>query len=247
MEDEVEESTRSSTLTSVWVAEGGRERRTVRKVSWRRTACQTLRRCCLMKRGAVGTTGDFFVSLFLWMREGERAKKRKKKGEEEIKVEEGKERKHTNIGIPMQPHRIRLPHQNTSKRPPVAGVVIVNQKVRHQHHGLDARDARHAHITAHPQRLVGRARIKLGRLLFFPGTQIALHKLRAQSQHHKYQRDKGRVALVFLLQRHGPEVLVVREEGLSVDHGVDGVDAFKVPVENKVDLHFGGENIDHFG
>lgn len=48
--------TRSSTLTSVWVAEGGRERRTVRKVSWRRTACQTFRRCCLMNRGAVGTT-----------------------------------------------------------------------------------------------------------------------------------------------------------------------------------------------
>lgn len=48
--------TRSSTLTSVWVAEGGRDKRTVRKVSWKRTACQTLRRCCLMKRGAVGTT-----------------------------------------------------------------------------------------------------------------------------------------------------------------------------------------------
>lgn len=49
--------TRSSTLTSVWVAEGGKDRRTVRKVSCRRTACQTLRRCCLMKRGAAGTTG----------------------------------------------------------------------------------------------------------------------------------------------------------------------------------------------
>lgn len=128
----------------------------------------------------------------------------------------------------MQPHRISLPHQNASKRPPIAGMIIVDQKVRHQHHGLDARDARHAHITAHPQRLVRSARIKLSRLLCFPRAQVAFHKLRAQSQHHKHQRDERRVALVFLLQRHGPEVLVVREEGLPVDHGIHGVDAFKV-------------------
>lgn len=53
--DDVSE-TRSSTLTSVWVAEGGSERRTVRKVSWSRTACQTLRRCCFSKGVASGVT-----------------------------------------------------------------------------------------------------------------------------------------------------------------------------------------------
>jgi hypothetical protein len=54
--DEVSE-TRSSTLTSVCVADGGSERRTVRNVSWRRTACQTLRRCCFSKGVASGVTG----------------------------------------------------------------------------------------------------------------------------------------------------------------------------------------------
>lgn len=34
------------------------ERRTVRKVSWRRTACQTLRRSCLAKALALGVTGE---------------------------------------------------------------------------------------------------------------------------------------------------------------------------------------------
>jgi len=51
-----ESSIRSSTLTSVWVADGGRERRTVRNVSWRRTACQSLRRICFSKTLALGQT-----------------------------------------------------------------------------------------------------------------------------------------------------------------------------------------------
>lgn len=42
---------REDTDTSVWVADGGRERSTVRKVSWRRTACQSLRRDCLSTLG----------------------------------------------------------------------------------------------------------------------------------------------------------------------------------------------------
>jgi len=59
-DDEDDESVRrrSSTLTSVCVALGGRESRTVRKVSWSRTACQTLRRCCFSKKGASGVTRE---------------------------------------------------------------------------------------------------------------------------------------------------------------------------------------------
>ena len=48
------QSVRSSTLTSVWVAVGGRLRITVKKVSWRRTACQSLRRCCFSNALFVG-------------------------------------------------------------------------------------------------------------------------------------------------------------------------------------------------
>ena len=51
-----ESSIRSSTLTSVWVADGGSERRTVRKVSWRRTACHSFRRTCFSKILALGQT-----------------------------------------------------------------------------------------------------------------------------------------------------------------------------------------------
>lgn len=159
--------------------------------------------------------------------------------------EEGE--RHTNVGIPMQPHGIRLPHQNPPKRPTIRSMIIVNQKVRHQHHGLNTRNARHAHITPHPQRLVRRARIKLGSLLALPRAEFTLHKLRAQRQHHKDQRNKRRIALVFLLQAQSPKVLVVREKRLAVDHGIHGVDAFKVSVENEVDLHFGWEDVDDFG
>lgn len=147
----------------------------------------------------------------------------------------------------MQAHSIRLPHQNAPKRPSIRSVIIVNQEVRHQNHGLDTRNARHAHIAPDPQRLVRRTRIKLGSLLALPLAEFTLHKLRAQRQHHKHQRNKRRIALVFLLQAHSPKVLVVGEEGLPVDHGINRVDAFKVPVENEVDLHFGGEHVDDFG
>lgn len=44
------------TETSVCVADGGRESRTVRKVSWNKTACQSLRRCCFSNSEAWGTT-----------------------------------------------------------------------------------------------------------------------------------------------------------------------------------------------
>ena len=49
---------RSSTLTSVCVAVGGNFSITVRKVSWKSTACHTLRRCCFSKGWAWGTTMD---------------------------------------------------------------------------------------------------------------------------------------------------------------------------------------------
>ncbi len=51
-----ESSIRSSTMTSVCVALGGRERRTVRKVSCNKTACQSFRRSCLSKMLAFGQT-----------------------------------------------------------------------------------------------------------------------------------------------------------------------------------------------
>ena len=49
-------SSRSSTETSVCVAEGGRESRTVRKVSCNKTACHSLRRCCFSNGLALGVT-----------------------------------------------------------------------------------------------------------------------------------------------------------------------------------------------
>jgi len=49
-------SNRSSTLTSVCVAEGGRESSTVRNVSCKSTACQTFLRTCLSKMLAFGQT-----------------------------------------------------------------------------------------------------------------------------------------------------------------------------------------------
>lgn len=48
-------SVRASTVQSENVVVGGSFRRTVRKVSWKYTACQTLRRCCLSCVGEVGT------------------------------------------------------------------------------------------------------------------------------------------------------------------------------------------------
>jgi len=51
-----ESSIRSSTFTSVWVALGGSDSRTVRNVSWSSTACQSLRRSCLSKMLAFGQT-----------------------------------------------------------------------------------------------------------------------------------------------------------------------------------------------
>jgi hypothetical protein len=56
-------SIRSSTDTSVWVAEGGSDRRTVRNVSCSKTACHNLRRCCFSNILALGvTTYDLPVS-----------------------------------------------------------------------------------------------------------------------------------------------------------------------------------------
>lgn len=53
---EDESSVRSSTLTSVCVADGGRDSRTVRNVSCKRTACQSFLRSCFSKIVAVGQT-----------------------------------------------------------------------------------------------------------------------------------------------------------------------------------------------
>lgn len=45
---------RSSIRTSVCVAVGGRARRTVKKVSWKKIACHSLRRVCFSHRLAFG-------------------------------------------------------------------------------------------------------------------------------------------------------------------------------------------------
>lgn len=42
-------------------------------------------------------------------------------------------------------------------------------------------------------------------------------------------------------------MFVVGVEGLSVDHGIDRVDAFEISLEKDVSLHFFGEHGDGFG
>lgn len=49
-------SNKSSTETSVCVAEGGKDKRTVKNVSCNKTACQTFRLCCFSNGLALGVT-----------------------------------------------------------------------------------------------------------------------------------------------------------------------------------------------
>lgn len=146
----------------------------------------------------------------------------------------------------MEAHGVGLTHENAAKRPAVRRVVVVDEEVGDEHHGLDGPQGGAAQVRAHPQRLVARRGVKLGRFLALPRGRRR-HKLRPQSQHDEDESHKGGFCLVLLWQAQGPKVLVVGVKGLAVEHGVDGVDALKVPGEEDVGLQLVGEDGDHLG
>lgn len=71
-------------------------------------------------------------------------------------------------------------------------------------------------------------------------------ELRAHGQHREDERDEGGIRAVFFSGWQGPEVLVVGVEGLAVQHGIHGIDAFEVALEEDVGLEFFGQHGDYF-
>ena len=156
------------------------------------------------------------------------------------------ERGCTNVGVAVQAHGVGLAHQDAGKGPPVRGVVVVDEKVGDEHHGLDGADRRGAQVRAHTQGLVARRGVELSRLLALSWRGRG-HELGAQGQHDKGQGDKGGVGAVPLGAGERPEVLIVDVVGLAVQHGVDRVDALKVAVQEDVGLQLVGKHRDNLG
>lgn len=112
-------SSKSSTDTSVCVAEGGKDNRTVRKVSCNKTACQSLRRWCFSNRLAAGVTEPSQFPRYQGMKAAEIYGLL------------------TDVWVPVQTHGICLPNQDTRKRPSVRGMVVVDEEIDDENHCLN--------------------------------------------------------------------------------------------------------------
>lgn len=134
------------------------------------------------------------------------------------------------VGVAVQAHRVRLAHQNAGKGPAVGRVVVVDQEVDHEHHGLDGADRRDGQVRGQAQGLVCGRGVRL-RGVAFAACQVGVGRhleLRGEAVDDKQERHKGRVKGTARLDREGPKVLVLVAEGVAVEHRVDGVHAVKV-------------------
>lgn len=151
----------------------------------------------------------------------------------------------TYVRISVQAHGAGLPHENSGKCPAIRSMIIVDEEVGDQDHGLNGADRGRAEVAADTQRLIAGRCVKLGCLLSV-GRCSGGHKLSANSEHGKEHANKCRIDASPALGSQCPKLLKIVVEVALVNHGIDGVDAFKVSDEEAVALNSGRQNRDDF-
>ena len=69
------------------------------------------------------------------------------------------------IRVAVQTHSVCLPDQNPSERPAVRSMVVVDEKVGDEDHGLDGTDGWIVRVGGHSQSLVSGGNVEFGCLL----------------------------------------------------------------------------------
>lgn len=134
------------------------------------------------------------------------------------------------VGIAVEAHGVGLAHEDACESPAVGGVVVVDEEVDHEDHGLDGADGGDGEVRGQAEGLVG------GGGVGFRGVALAAGEfgvggdleLRGDAVDDKQEGDEGRVEGTACFDGQGPELLVFVPEALAVEHGVDGIDAVKV-------------------
>ncbi len=122
---------------------------------------------------------------------------------------------------------------------------VLTKEVSYQHHGLDGAYGGFIEVRGHAEGLMSRGDVEFSRLLpFFRGG--CGYELGSHSKHREDHCYKRPIAAILFRLWESPEVFVVGVEGLPVYHGVDGIDAFEVAVEEDVGLDFLWEDGDGF-
>lgn len=150
-----------------------------------------------------------------------------------------------NIGISMEAHGVCLADENTRERPAVGGMIVIDQEISYQNHGLDRSRCWLVEIGTRSQCLVSCRSVELCRLLSLP-EGCRRRELRAHGQHGKDQCHQCRVRYILIRPRKGPEVRIIGIESLSVNHGINRVDTFKVHLQQEICLHLVGHDRDNF-
>lgn len=134
------------------------------------------------------------------------------------------------VRIAVEAHGVGLAHEDSRKGPAVRGVVVVDEEVDHEDHGLNGADGGDGEVRGQTEGLVG------GRGVGFRGVALAAGEfgvggdleLRGDAVDDKEEGHEGWVEGTACFDGEGPEVLVLVPEALPVEHGVDGIHAVKV-------------------